>query len=94
MYILPNSETIEDCYLQLRTQSLYKSLLKKHTNILLNFSTLEISQDISEYLIEIEIKLTNQEGDVFFSDHFEWDILGESNKYLCVYLASSSSAEL
>ncbi len=41
---------------------------------------MEISQDIKEYLIEIELKLINEEGEIFYEDSFEWDIMNELNK--------------
>ena len=78
--------------MQLRTQSLYKTLLKKHSNILLNFSTLEISQDLREYLTEIDIKLANDQGETFYTDSFEWDIISEENKYSRLYSVLKTSA--
>ena len=36
---------------------------------------MEISQDVREYLIEIELELKNESGEVFYEDSFEWDIL-------------------
>lgn len=59
-------EYVNEVRVQLRSQALYKHLLKKHANVLLNFSTMEISQDIKEYLIEIELRLINEEGEIFF----------------------------
>ena len=50
------------------TQLLYKSLLKKHSNILLNFSSLDIPSDLKEYTIPIELKLNNEQGQVIFQD--------------------------
>ena len=43
----------------MRTQLLYKSLLKKYAVILLNFSSVDIPSDLKEYTITIELKLMN-----------------------------------
>ncbi len=66
--------------IQIRSQCLYKTLLKKHASILLNFSTIEILPEVKEYLIPIEIKLKNEHGEIEYEDYFEWDILNDDNK--------------
>ena len=65
---------------QLRTQILYKTLLKKYAFILLNFSSIDIPSEAKEYLIPITLKIQDTEGGLVFEDKFEWDILNESNK--------------
>ena len=41
---------------------------------------METFQDIREYLIEINLKLSNENGEPFFEDSFEWDVMNEQNK--------------
>jgi hypothetical protein len=40
---------------------------------------MEVSQDIKEYLVEIGLKLNNENGETFYEDSFEWDILNDQN---------------
>lgn len=47
---------------------------------------MEISQDIKQYLVEIDLRLMNQEGEIFFEDVFQWDILNQLNKYKICYV--------
>ena len=65
---------------QIRTQILYKTLLKKYSFILLNFSAVDIPTEVKEYMIPITLKLTGENGSTVFEDNFEWDILNETNK--------------
>ncbi len=57
-------ELEEEVRIQIRSQCLYKTLLKKHASVLLNFSTIEIPSEVKEYLIPIEIKLKNEHGEI------------------------------
>ncbi len=74
-------ELEEEVRIQIRSQCLYKTLLKKHASVLLNFSTIEIPFEVKEYLIPIEIQLKNEHGEIEYEDYFEWDILNDNNKY-------------
>ena len=74
------SELERDLRTQIRTQILYKTLLKRYAPILLNFSGMDIPSEVKEYVIPITLKIDNSKGIAIFEDHFEWDILNESNK--------------
>ena len=41
-----------------------QNVTKKYAHILLNFSTIEIPAEAREYLIPIELKLKNEDGEV------------------------------
>lgn len=56
----------KDTRTQIRTQILYKTLLKRYALILLNFSSMDIPSEIKEYLIPIMLKITTTEGEVVF----------------------------
>ena len=70
-----NSELERDLRTQIRTQILYKTLLKRYAPILLNFSGMDIPNEVKEYVIPISLKIHNNKGMTIFEDHFEWDIL-------------------
>jgi hypothetical protein len=91
VYLLSNLELEKDTKIQIRTQILYKTLLKKYAGILLNFSSMDIPTEVKEYTIPISLKLLQENGSSLFEDEFEWDILNDSNRYLSPYPVCSSS---
>ena len=86
-------ELEDDAKIQLKAQVCYKSLLKKFSYVLMNFSTMEVSQDVKEYCILIEIQLKDEENQTFFEDSFEWDILNDQNKYFKIKLVLKNSVK-
>jgi len=52
---------------------------------------MDIPIEAKEYMIPINLKLTNEKGATIFEDEFEWDILNETNKYTKLYIALKSS---
>lgn len=56
--------------IQMRAQILYKTLLKKYAPILLNFSSMDIPSEVKEYMVPINLKLTNEQGSTIFEDEF------------------------
>lgn len=61
-----HTEVEKETRTQIRTQILYKTLLKRYALILLNFSSMDIPSEIKEYLIPITLKLTTPEGQTIF----------------------------
>ena len=61
-----NAEVEKETRTQIRTQILYKTLLKRYALILLNFSSMDMPSEIKEYLIPITLKLTTPEGQSIF----------------------------
>jgi hypothetical protein len=68
MYLLCEVELEKDTKIQIRTQILYKTLLKKYSGILLNFSSMDIPNEVKEYTIAIELKLLADNGSTLFED--------------------------
>ena len=63
---------------------MYKSLLKKCSGMLVNFSSMDIPTEVKEYNAPIRIKVNDPKtGRLIYEDSFEWDILNEHNKYPC-----------
>ena len=74
MYLVLHEET----RIQLRTQLEYKLLLNKYKVLLVSFATME-SNEVKEYAIPIEVRVMDNDGNLIYTDDFEWDILNESN---------------
>lgn len=68
----------EETRVQLRTQLEYKTLLNKYKPLLVSFAAMETAE-IKEYVIPIEVRVMDNDGNLIYSDDFEWDILNEAN---------------